>query len=678
MAAVTVPAARPHHADRWAAVTITLTVLGLAGGIAALLIAGRAPANFRDGMLQSVCYLVPYGVAGAFLLRHRPDLPFGWLLAGTSALLTVAVFAVGIGGIALLHGNQGAGVILLIEVGSLQFLSVAVQGLVNVRFPSGRISSRFGRWLNALMVAGLVLVFIGGVLGASVAEGVSADLHRIIVNPLTGDSAFAHAADLAGAGGPLVVLLGLIAGIHIVVRAWRANGLERQQLMWRAAGVVVYFLLFPLAVMDLLPSAAYVLDGTVFVVTLVVPIVRYRLWEIDAVIRRSAAYALVTVVLAAAYLAVAAIGAGIASRRAGIVVAAFVVAVAFGPARVASQRAVDRIFYGQRNDPYRTMSDLNRRLAAVAEPGTVLPAVVSGVATALRLPYVAIERDEAIVAAHGAATAVEPERWELTYRGAPVGTLLAAPRGGETAFGGRDRTVLGNLADQLGAAVHAEALTADLIESRQRLINAREDERRRLRRELHDSLGPMLTALGLNVDAARARLAAVPEAAEADATLARAKEVSSRAIDDLRGIVYDLRPPALDDLGLVGAVRANAAKLADETGIAVTVEHDGVGELPAAVEVAAFRIAVEAISNVVRHSKATACTVRFTQMPGQSLTVDVCDDGAADSAWTPGVGMLGMRERATELGGVLDARPTPDGGRVHARLPLISRPVEAR
>ncbi|HEY1485607.1 MAG TPA: histidine kinase, partial [Micromonosporaceae bacterium] len=257
-------------------------------------------------------------------------------------------------------------------------------------------------------------------------------------------------------------------------------------------------------------------------------------------------------------------------------------------------------------------------------------------------------------------------------------TLVAAPRSGETAFGRRDRTVLADLADQLGAAVHAEALTTDLIESRQRLVNAREDERRRLRRELHDSLGPMLTALGLNVDAARARLAALPGAAEADATLSRAKEVSSRAIVDLRGIVYGLRPPALDDLGLIGAVRANAAKLTDGTGVTVTVAPDNVGELPAAVEVAAFRIAVEAINNVVRHSAARTCSVRYEVTPGRGVTVEVIDDAPNVGAWTPGVGMLSMRERAAELGGDLDAGPTPAGGRVRARLPLTEQPVETR
>jgi two-component system, NarL family, sensor kinase len=682
MTTVAVPAPGPRHPAGWPAATIVLTVVGVAGGVVVLLLARAAPAGFRTGVLSSLCYLLPYGLVGAFLIRRRPDLPFGWLLSGTAALQTVSVLGQGIGAMQLLHHVGGGWPVLLIETGSLQFTAVAVQGLINVRFPSGRIGSRFGRCLNGLMITGVVLLLIGTTLGASTAESISASLHRTVRNPLTGDGTVAHAADRLEVSGPLIVLLGLIAGIHIVVRAWRAQGVERQQLMWRGAGVIVDLVLFPLAVMEVLPTVFNLVDGTVFVATLAIPVVRYKLWDIDAVIRRSVGYALVTVVLAAAYLGVVAIGVQIASERAGVVVAAFVVAMAFGPARAVIQRAVDRVFYGQRNDPYRAMSEVNRRLAAVAEPGTVLPAVVHGVAMSLRLPYVAIERGGLVVAAHGARPAVDPERWELVYRGTPVGTLVAAPRSGETVFGRRDRTVLAGLADQLGAAVHAEALTSDLIESRQRLVNAREDERRRLRRELHDSLGPMLTALGLNVDAARARLATLREAAEVDATLGRAKEVSSRAIEDLRGIVYGLRPPALDDLGLIGAVRANAAKLTDGTGITVSVEPGDVGELPAAVEVAAFRIAVEAISNVVRHSTARTCSVRFRVTPGSGMTVDVVDDNPDTGAWTPGVGMLAMRERAAELGGDLDAGPTPAGGRVHARLPLTAQPatqlVEAR
>jgi two-component system NarL family sensor kinase len=695
MTAVTARAgSRPFSA--WPLACVGVTFVGVAAGVAALVVDRAAPLDFRHGLAAMVCYLVPYGLAGAFLIRRRPDLPFGWLLAGSATLLTVGLLAQGIGAAALLRDRGGNWPVLAAELGEFQLFAVAVQGLINVRFPGGRLESRFGRILNALMIVGLFVLLPGGLAGAATADQISADLHRTVRNPLTGDGTLAHAADALLIGGPVIVLLGLIAGIRVVVLARRAHGLERQQLMWRAAGVVVSLVLFVPAVTEVLPAAADFADGTVFVATLLIPVLWYQLWDIDTVIRHSAGYVVVTVLLALAYLVVAVIGAAIASERAGIVVGAFVVAMAYGPARSASQRVVDRLFYGQRNDPYKALSEVNRRLAAVAETGTVLPAVVSGIATSLRLPYVAISRDDVVVAAHGTPPADSPARWELTYRGTPVGTLLAAPRGGETAFGRRDREVLSGLADQLGAAVHAEALTGDLLESRQRLVNAREDERRRLRRELHDSLGPMLTALGLNVDAARARLAAVPvdvpaaaptavsalavpaaavpaaaALAGADSALASARDIASRAMVDLRGLVHGLRPPALDDLGLTGAVRANAARLAEGVGVTVTVTPDDVGELPAAVEVAAFRIAVEAVSNVVRHSSARGCTVRFILLPGHSLTVDVADDCPGDAAWRPGVGLLGMRERAEELGGDLDAGPTADGGRVHARLPLV-------
>lgn len=665
---------KPSPRRRWALVGLVLTGVGLVCGVITLVEPGPGP--LHDGVESSLCYLVPYGLAGAFLISRRPDLPFGWLLSGTAAGLSVSLASQAVGVVAIRNGAVGSWLVPLVSLGSAQFAAVAVQGLINVRFPSGRVESRLGRWLDRLMIAGLVLAVLGGLLGGSTAASMSESLPRPVVNPITGTGPVADVADQFQATVPLIILLGLVAGIRIVVLAGRAHGLERQQLRWRAAGVVVALALFPFAVAEVLPRAVDFLDGTVFVATLAIPVLRYRLWEIDTVIRRSVAYGLATVVLAAGYLAVASVGAAVATERAGIVVAAFVVALAFAPALSASRRVIDRLFYGLRDDPYRALREVSRRLAAVSEPGTVLPAVVGGVAASLRLPYVAIERpgDGVVVAAHGARPAVVADEWPLHYRGAVVGTLVAAPRSGETAFGRRDRNVLGDLARQLGAAVHAEALTADLLESRQRLVTAREDERRRLRRELHDGLGPMLTGLGLNVDAARARLArGEPDAA--DTHLASVKETSSRAITDLRGIVYGLRPPAVDDLGLVGAVRTHAQRLVEGVATTVTVVADELGELPAAVEVAAFRISVEAVSNAVRHAGAGPCVVRFAVTPG-ALVVEVTDGSAPGAAgWTAGVGILGMRERAAELGGSLDAGPTADGGRVRAVLPLMSTPT---
>jgi two-component system, NarL family, sensor kinase len=257
-----------------------------------------------------------------------------------------------------------------------------------------------------------------------------------------------------------------------------------------------------------------------------------------------------------------------------------------------------------------------------------------------------------------------------------VGVLVASPRRGESAFDARDRAVLADIARQAGAAVHAEALTADLLDSRQRLINAREEERRRLRRDLHDGLGPLLTGIGLNVDAARAQVARTLGGDDGPAPLlARAKEASAQAITDLRGIVYGLRPSSLDDLGLPGAIAAHIQRLTVGASVRITLDTGELTDLPAAVEVATFRIAVEAVNNVVRHSGAQTCQVHLDTEDNGQLVVEVRDDGPSAAAWPAGVGLLAMRERAAELGGTLTAGPTANGGQVRACFPLPARAI---
>jgi signal transduction histidine kinase len=662
-----------RHATGWAAAALVATAAGLAASIIVLTHAHDISPNLRDGLISSACYLAPYGVVGAFLIRRRPDLPFGWLLAGTAAILALAVGVSGPAAIAVHRGNTSSLTLWGLAIGNLGFVQIGVQGLINVRFPSGHITSRWGHHLNRLMVIGLTLGLAGGLLGGTVVDDVTTGgSKQNLSNPLTGGTTIGHIANGLDIAIPLVVLLGLIAGLAIVVRARHAEGIERQQLRWRAFGVVLSLVLFPFAVTSSLPTYTDVLDGLVFVATLAVPVMRYGLWEIDTVIRRSAAYALVTVVLVGCYVAIATVAVALVSERIGFLLAAVAVVAAYGPVRSRSQRVIDRYFYGDRNNPYQVLTDIGRRLEAAAEPGAVLSAVVTAVAESLRLPYVAIERpgDGELLAVYGSAGLDAPERWPLTYRGVTVGTLTASSRRGETELDHRDRAVLSDLARQAGAAVHAEALTADLIESRQRLVNAREEERRRLRRDLHDGLGPLLTGLGLNLDAARARLPA-DDTVDA-AFLARAKDASSQAISDLRSIVYGLRPPALDDLGLAGAVRLHLERLAEGSQVAVRVEVTDLPELPAAVEVAAFRTAVEGVNNAIRHANARRCTVRLEVVNATTLVVDVHDDGVQVSEWTAGVGLQAMRERADELGAELTVGPVADGGRVCARFPLAN------
>jgi two-component system, NarL family, sensor kinase len=652
-----------------------LAVAGVGVGvtIAALATLQDAPRNQVAEYATALAYVVPYAFVGAFLIVRRPDLPFGWLLSGCAAVVAVGVGVASQSYAALSHGGTESPVAQYgCLLATVQFLPIAVQGLVNVRFPSGRVTSRFGRVLHLLLVVGIALGLVAGLLGDwSVGLERADGTTGTIRNPLTNGTVLGEVASAFTAAVPLVILVGLIAGLRVVRLAWTSTGIERDQLRWRAFGVVLSLALFPVAVTEALPLAVSLVDGLLFTATLVIPIVRYRLWAIDTIIRRSAAYLLLTVVVAGLFAASAAGVAALEGERVGLVAAAVITALVFGPALRRSQHLVDELFYGHRSDPYRALSDLSQRLDAAAAPGAVLKAVVTAVAESLRLPYVAIERpdDGSVLAQHGDRRPTDAElgRWPLVSRGTPVGTLVAAPRWGESTLDVRDRSVLADLARQAGAAVHAEALTADLVASRQRLVEAREEERRRLRRELHDGLGPLLTSVGLNLDAMRTQLTAGN--GDPLALLARAKDASSQAIADLRTVVYALRPPALDDLGVVGAITAYVRRMGGGSTIDIGVESHDLPALPAAVEVALYRIAVEGVTNVVRHAEARACRVRLGVVDGNAV-VEVLDDGAPDLPWTPGVGIVAMRERVSELGGTLEIGPTGEGGRLRASFPL--------
>ncbi|MFC8801542.1 sensor histidine kinase [Promicromonospora sp. NPDC057138] len=669
-----------------AGLLLAVAVVGAAVTVAALPMLNPAPRDQVTQIATTLAYVVPYALVGAVLVARRPDLPFGWLLSGCAAVVAVGLAIASQSYAALSRGADSP----VLEYGCLlatvQFLPAAVQGLVNVRFPSGRVTSRFGRVLNWLLIAGIALGLTGGLLGdwsleLNRVDGTTATIH----NPLTGGTAVGEVALALTAAIPLVILVGIVAGLRIVRQAWKATGVERDQLRWRAYGVVLSLALFPLAVTETLPLAVNLADGLLFTTTLVIPILRYRLWAIDNIIRRSAAYLLVTVLVTGIFAASAAGVTALQGERVGLVTAAVVAALVLGPALRRSQRLVDELFYGHRSDPSRALRDLSRQLDAVADPGEVLKTVVTAVADSLRLPYVAIERprDGSVLAQHGdrkpadrdrdtdTETDAELGRWPLMSQGAPVGTLVAAPRRGESTLDARDRAVLADLARQAGAAVHAAALTADLVASRQRLVEAREEERRRLRRDLHDGLGPLLTSVGLNLDALRSRLTA----GDGDplVLLARAKEASSQAIADLRSVVYSLRPPALDDLGVVGAITAHVHRIEDGSTVDIEVEGDALPALPAAVEVALFRIAVEGVTNAVRHAGARTCRIRLDVTDG-SAVVEVVDDGPSRVPWAHGVGTVAMRERVSELGGTLEMGPTGAGGRLRASFPLAEPP----
>jgi signal transduction histidine kinase len=313
-------------------------------------------------------------------------------------------------------------------------------------------------------------------------------------------------------------------------------------------------------------------------------------------------------------------------------------------------------------------------------PETVYPTIVESVAQTLRLPYAAIA-----VKQHGRIeTAVsygKPTdhvvKYPLAYQGEVVGQLVVAPRSADDTFNEADERLLRNIARQAGTAVHAAQLTDDLKESRQEIVTSREEERRRLRRDLHDGLGPSLAAHMLKIGSARALLNDHPETT--DSILAEMESDIESTLSDLRRIVYDLRPPALDQWGLAGALRAYAETCEQNnanSSLSVDVAvPDALPALPAAVEVATYHIGREGLTNVVRHAQATYCELRLSvsDAPNRILKVAIRDDGQGITAGSlAGVGLVSMRERAEELGGSFTIDSQPDKGTVvMASIPLV-------
>jgi signal transduction histidine kinase len=366
-------------------------------------------------------------------------------------------------------------------------------------------------------------------------------------------------------------------------------------------------------------------------------------------------------------------------------VATGLVALLVQPLRQRLQQSVNRLLYGERDDPYHLLARLGQRLEETLAPDETLPAIVETVARALKFPYVAIAlpRDGGTVVAASHGTPVPaPLVLPLIYRQELVGELMVAPRLGSDDFSRADRRLFAELTRQAAVAVHASELTtkamrlaAELQHAHSRLVTLREEERRRLRRDLHDGLGPVLASVTLQAENARDLIQSDP--AEAEAVLADITAQAQAAITGIRRVVYDLRPPALDDLGLLDAVRAHAGRLSGRDFSISVDSRDELPPLPAAVEVAAYHITQEALTNVVRHAHANTCTVRIRvteDEPGGALVVEVLDDGCGMQVdRRPGMGLPSIRSRAAELCGtcVVEARTGQERGtRVTATLPL--------
>jgi signal transduction histidine kinase len=486
-------------------------------------------------------------------------------------------------------------------------------------------------------------------------------------NPIGLPAAWRPVSDLLSLLGLLAAVVGVALAVVTLVQRWRRDDdLARQRVLWFALAFACPVVLFPLGVAEVATAWMFALASLPVPVAIAVAVTQRRLYDIQLAVNRSLTYGVLSLLIAGLYAVVVG-GVGAMTRSEGAPwlpwVAAGVVAVTFAPLRNALQQAANRLTYGQWSQPAEVLASTGRRLADAVNVGGLLDTLVTELGRGLGLGYVEIRDDTGRPLARSGCPGERVERLPLTAYGAPVGTLHWS--------GGRlrdpDRALLTDLAHQLGGVVHAAALLDAVRAGQERQVMAREEERKRLRRDLHDGLGPALAALTLHVDALRNRT----EDGELDDALLRLRSGIQGTVGDVRRIVEGLRPPSLDELGLQGALDQLADRLAAGTDLEVGIDVAVARPLPAAVEVAAYRIAQEALTNVVRHAGARRADLRLEAVDGD-LLLSVTDDGRGGVTPRPGgVGLSSMRERAEELGGRVEVDDGPEGGaRVLARLPL--------
>jgi signal transduction histidine kinase len=586
---------------------------------------------------------------GLLIARAKPENPIGWLFLiwGIAPLLTAAVTPLVIYGPG--HEWPGFSMRLLVTIFlfSWSWGVFCCLPLILQLFPTGKPLSR--RW------AVLCWLTLG-----------NAALGNMFVGPTPeyGASSFLVAPwwAVTESIGSVVTSLILFASVaSLIVRFIRGSETVRQQVLWLLVAVILVIVinvpiwftiptgrnLLLLLSFPLIPAAA------------TVAVLRPRLYDVRIVLSRVVVYTVLTAGVIVIYVGLVAVLDQVLRGAGAPLLAALAIALAFNPVRVRLQRLVDNAVYGTRRDPVAAVSAVGQRLA-----GDDLGGVADALRESLRLSYVAVERVDGSSVESGEPTAAS-QNWPLTYDDKQVGKLVAGPRHGERQLSRSDQKVIDLVAAPLAIVLHAQALTEDLKISRERVIDAAEEERTRLRRELHDSLGPLLTGAAFKADGIALAAQSRPERAESLAI--ELADQLRQSVEGVRQLAYGLRPAALDELGLVGALREEGSRYGP---LKVVIQApETMPALPSSVEVAAYRIAAEALTNVVRHSDAKLASVQLAADDG-ALEMVITDDGRSTGPWSPGLGLASIKTRASEVGGSCEAGPTAEGGRVAAVLPL--------
>lgn len=663
-AAAEEPGGGPRGSWRRTAVVATVWTGAVLSPLAVALATWLAWQTDFAGGLQPVDPIgLLFPAAGAFVITYRPRLPVPWLM--WSVGVTWAGYELAFCG-AQWMARFAPGHPLLPYVGWAAIWTwiwpvLTMSGIMPLLFPDGRLPS--ARWRPVLY--GLVVLTAGHSVLMALTPDPRFEIYLPLENPF-GVAALGRLPEIAEQNiGPAMVPLCVLAVASLGFR-YRASGRDtRRQIAWYVATMMAFmaFWLVKLVLQrgtsdfdNMVLVAVQLLIAAGVPISVIAAVLRHRIYGIKVILNRTLVYSTLAAVLAFGYTALIWVGdtlAGDFGPVAGLV-AALAVAAVFHPVRLRLQGSVDRLF-GVERDPYRAADRLARTVQEAGDPAEALATATALVRWALRARGAGVEVDGELFV--DGVLGDRPKAVELAWHGEPVGRLLLA--------GARQgREPLSVMAGHLAELAHAVRLAADLRRFRERIRATREAERRRLGRELHDGLGPALTGVTMTLDAARRTLPRDPESAAE--LLTQVRDGMSAALVSVRELVAGLRPPVLDDLGLAGALRAFAA------GSPVTVHADDrLGELPPEVELAAYRIVLEAITNVRRHARADSAQVRLERANGE-LLVRVSDDGIGLPATAAaGVGLTSMRERAAEVGGSCAiGSPAGGGTEVSARLPL--------
>lgn len=675
--------------------------------VAAAAMAGALAVDVANSAVDAFSILgipaiLAFSVIGALVAQRQPDNPVGWILC------TVGLFFA----LGSLSGEY-ATYALVTEPGSLPggevmaWLGVWIwpPGIILVLtyllllFPNGRLPSRRWRPVAWLAAVALVLTVIPVALAAWPIRG------PILTNigesaPAGASDAFKVAYDIQVAGILLMFILGIASAASLVIRFRRSTGEERAQLKWFAyagaflvAAIIASSPLFHLGG-SALPSIALLLVP----VAVGIAMFKYRLYDIDVVINKTVVVAVLAAFVTAVYLAiVVGIGAAIGTRGEPKVLlsiaATAIIALAFQPLRERARHLADRLVYGRRATPYEVLSEFSERMAGAYATEDVLPrmAGILGEGTGATLAEVWLrvgnrlqlaaswpqgaERDETSLPILHEELPEFPDvnrSLPVRHRSELLGALTLTKPANEPVTPAEDK-LLSNLASQAGLVLRNVRLTAELRSrleelqtSRQRLVTAQDDERRRLERNIHDGAQQQLVALTIKLRLVEQLVSRDP--AKAAEMASRLQAEATEALEDLRDLAHGIYPPLLADQGLPAALEAQARK----SPLPVSVAPDGVGRYPPEIESALYFCCLEALQNVAKYAHATHADIRLSESADE-LVFEVADDGDGfdTSSTRPGTGIQGMGDRMEALGGTLEIRSERGAGTtVIGRLPI--------